>query len=300
MRKVLALLLAIILVVSIFGCKSNKDSAVTTGSASESIESTESVTSTVKETTEETTTEKDTKTEEVNTTQESTTEKVTEKIDVKEIDRSIQGLWKIVDVSPKTNYSTSNFLFSDGILLGGSSEEFKHEYKTIGRYTITEDGKIEIQMMSIVFGTVTKVVYTPAMSDTGEELKLYCENCEGISYFAGKEDESDYTITFARTNYPSESKSNDARLKGVWVDQKSGVMMSFDYATINSNTFSCSVTINDEKKTGTWRGYSGEIMIVFTDGSNETYKYVLNKNCTQLMVTIKDREYQLTKLVPDY
>lgn len=238
-------------------------------------------------------------TEEVTTTAEKETTTESEVIDVKAIEAEIQKLWIIESADKEISYSNMKFLFENGRILGGSEKQFKHEYTGCGVYTITDKGKLECTFYSLTFGTSSSCVYQISFDDTGEKMILYCESCDGLSYFAGREYDVDYKLTFVLTNYPSESKSNDARLKGDWVGSYNTEMeyIFFQYY----DGFKFESMENGEHKTGTWKGYLGVLTLTYSDGTVRTLDYEIDKSVMHLILSSGKEFYvELEKMVPCY
>lgn len=236
-------------------------------------------------------------TEEVTTTEEPGTE--SEKVDVAAIEVEIQKLWKIESTDKEISYSKVNFLFENGIILSGSENLFKHEFTRCGTYSISDFGELECTFFSLVYGTKSTCVYKISFDDTGESMTLYCESSDGLSYFAGREDDIDYTLTFKLTNYPSESKSHDARLKGDWATMKNQEITYLSLGYFNG--FKFEARINGEMKRGTWTGYSGTLTLTFEDGSVATYTYELDSRVSVIRLLYgKEECCELDRMVPDY
>lgn len=310
MKKSFIAILSIVIAILLVSCSNQMGEKETKETTDQSqrltdVETTAEMTTTdVTVTTEETiTAEKETTTEEETTTaEEITTEGTTtesETVDKKAIEAEIQKLWKIESADKDISYSNMNFLFENGRILGGSKNLFKHEYTGCGVYTISEKGKLECTFYSLTFGTSSSCVYQVCFDDTGENMTLYCESCEGTSYFAGKEFDADYKLYFVLTNYPSESKSNDAKLKGDWASVNHEEM---EYIFITySNGFKFESYENGEHKTGTWKGYSGVLILTYSDGTVRTFDYEIDKSIMHLILSSGKEFYvELEKMVPCY
>ena len=312
MKKAFAIILSAAFLVMLFGCAGKKTEESTepvitkeTTSVSETAGIATETTESEKITTEETTTvEVTTVTEEVTTTEETTTteeETTTEEpvVDPKQIEQQLCRLWKVAKSDdPTMNCSASNFLFESGVIYGGSKDEFRHEFKSCGRYEIAENGEITCSFFSLATGVTSVAVFVPTFDDTGESMLMYCKEISGYSFFGGKENQSDYTLTFELTNYPSESKSNDAKLKGAWISNgASGVMMlNFSY----DNNFKFEMRLGQEIITGTWKGYGGTVYLKYSDGTSVECKYQVDKNAQRLILIIDNIQYNMVKNLPIY
>ncbi len=307
LKRIVIVLIALLLTIALVSCANKGKTADTTKadvttettagtsetSVTETIEFPEETTAATTETSESETTAEETTT----SPQESTTE--SEKINVAEIEANVQNLWAIESADKNIRYSSMNFRFNNGIITGGSKNQFGHEYSKCGTYKITDDGKLLCTFYSIATGTVSSCVYVPGFDDTGESMTLYCESSDGLSYFAGREDDFDYTLTLKLTNYPSESKSHDARLKGDWATMKNQEITYLSLGYFNGFRFEA--RIKDEMKRGTWTGYSGQLTLTFEDGSVATYTYELDSMVSVIRLLYgKEECCELDRMVPDY